>query len=271
MRAALFFAAGTVLLAQEMPVEERRTIQKTLSAKRLEVDNVNGYVHVTGYDGKEIEATVEEIVRGESKDRIADAHKDVKLDITQPSDMARMYVDGPFRCHCSDGWRHYGYRVTYNFDIKAPLDTVVYLRTVNQGDLKVDGIAGDYDLSGVNVPVELLEASGSGRAYSVNGAVRVVFRSNPRAASTFGSLNGRVDLYFQPDLAADLRMKTFNGKFYTDFEITPLPPRQAAAERRDGKLVYRADRYTSARVGAGGPEITFDGFNGDVHILKREK
>jgi len=257
-----------VLLAAS--VEEKQTIQKSFpNAKRIEVENVNGSIRVTGYDGREVQVTVNETFSADSKEKLEQARKEVKLDISTPQEgTVRLYVDGPFRDKCRE--HDQGYRFRHEFEIKAPRDVTVYLRNVNGGSVKVENVAGDYDVENINGGVEMLETAGSGRAYALNGGLKVLFRSNPRASSYFGSLNGKVDLFFQPNLAADLRMKTFNGNIYSDFEVTPLPAHQATAERRDGKLVYRADRFTGGRVGHGGPEIKLDGFNGDIRILKRQ-
>lgn len=259
------------------PVEEKQTIQKTFSsAKRIEVDNVNGSIRVVGYGGREVQLTVYETLTADSKEKLEQARQEIKLDISTPSEgTLRLYVDGPFRCKCRDGSVSFhehepGYTFRHEFEIKAPRDAAIYLRNVNGGAIKVEDIAGDYDVKNINGGVEMLETAGSGKAYSLNGGLKVLFRSNPRAESYFGSLNGRVELFFQPNLSADLRMKTFNGGIYSDFEVTPLPARAATTERRDGKLVYRADRFTSGRVGNGGPEIKLDGFNGDIRILKRQ-
>lgn len=258
-------------------VEEKQTIQKTFpAAKRIEVENVNGSIRVTGYEGREVQLTVYETLAGDSKEKLEQARREIKLDITTPQEgTLRLYVDGPFRCQCRDGSvsfreRDPGYTFRHEFEIKAPRDTAIYLRNVNGGAIKVENIAGDYDVRNINGRVEMLETEGSGRAYSLNGGLKVLFRSNPRAESYFGSLNGRVELFFQPNLSADLRMKTFNGGIYSDFMVTPLPARAGTTERRDGKTIYRADRFTSARVGNGGPEIKLDGFNGDIRILKRQ-
>jgi hypothetical protein len=258
-------------------VEEKQTIQKSFpAATRIEVENVNGSIRVTGYDGREVQLTVHETLSADSKEKLGQARKEVKLDISTPREgTLRFYVDGPFRCKCRDGsvhfdWREPGYTFRHEFEIKAPRDAAIYLHNINGGPIHAENMAGDSDVETINGAVEMIEAAGSGRAYSLNGGLKVLFRSNPRAASYFGSLNGRVDLFFQPDLAADLRMKTFNGNIYSDFPVTPLPARAAAAERHNGKLVYRAERFTGGRVGAGGPEIKLDGFNGDIRILKRQ-
>ncbi len=258
-------------------LEEKQTVQKTFpAAKRIEVENVTGSIHVTGYDGREVQLTVNETFRADTKEKLDQAMKEVKLDITTQGDTLRMYVDGPFRCKCDDrssvnfSRRRAGYEFRHEFEMRVPRNTEVYLRNINGGPVKVENVTGNYDVENINGGVEMIETAGSGRAYSLNGGLKVVFDRNPREASYFGSLNGPVDLMFQPDLSADLRMKTFNGHIYSDFEVTPLPNREAAAERRNGKLVYRADRFTGARIGSGGPEIKLDGFNGDIRIIKRK-
>jgi hypothetical protein len=271
------FAAPLVAAVEEKAVIERAFTVSDPQAARIEVENVWGDIRVTGNSGREVKILARETVSAPTKERIADARRDVKLDISQSGDTVRLYVDGPFRCNCRDGnsgWRggrDTSYTVTYDFEIQAPAGASVFLRTVNDGEIKVSGISGDYDINNVNGGVEVLEAAGSGRVYALNGGVKVTFRGNPKAESYYGSLNGPVDLYFQPDLSADLRMKTFNGEIYSDFPVTALPRRLAKAERREGRTVYKSDRWTNARVGSGGPEIQLDGFNGDIRILKRER
>ncbi len=71
-----------------------------------------------------------------------------------------------------------------------------------------------------------------------------VFAENPKAASQFKSVNGDLDVIFQPKLSADLLMKTFNGGLFTDFDVMPLPTPAAAVERRNGMSVYRGSRFT---------------------------
>jgi hypothetical protein len=64
-------------------------------------------------------------------------------------------------------------------------------------------------------------------------------------------------------------MKTFNGGLYTDFDVQPLPGVMTpAAERRNGKFMYRANEFTRVRVGSGGPQITFETLNGNVRARR---
>jgi hypothetical protein len=76
-----------------------------------------------------------------------------------------------------------------------------------------------------------------------------------------------------PDrLAATLRMKSFNGGLFTDFEVQSTPaPKRVAAERRNGMYVYRSTDFTTVSVGGGGPELTLETLNGDVRVLRRSQ
>jgi hypothetical protein len=258
-------------------VEQRETIEKTFAvsgaARKVIVDNVEGSIQVTGRPGSEIRLVARKRLRADSPEKAAEARRDVSLDISQDGDTVRLYVDGPFRCR--DGGINFrgrqGYHVRYDFELQVPPDTAVNLKTVNDGEIKVEGVAGDYEVENINGGIQMVEVSGSGRVYALNGRVQVLFRENPRAASSFGSLNGEVRVSFQPSLAADLRFKTFNGGVYTDFPVTYLPVQAASGERRDGKFVYKSNEWSSVRVSRGGPELSFDAFNGNIRILNREQ
>jgi DUF4097 and DUF4098 domain-containing protein YvlB len=123
-------------------------------------------------------------------------------------------------------------------------------------------------VSNVNGRIEVSGVRGSGRAVTVNGPVAVTFAQSPRDVSEFRSVNGNVVVTFPGDLAADLRLKTFNGQLLTDFDVQPLPVDTAVGQQRAGRFVYRSNGTTAVRVGAGGPQLTFDTLNGDVRILR---
>jgi hypothetical protein len=261
-------------------VEEKEAIQRTFTqgAKSLDIDNLSGSIEISGYDGSEIQMTANKTIRARTRETLQDAKNEVKLDITEKNGKLSLYVDGPFRCQCRDGSsgfrneRHdLGYDVIYDFTLRVPRQTDLWLRTVNRGNIKVENTSGAFDVNNVNGGVELLEMGGSGRAYALNRPLKVTFSRNPAADSYFGSLNGVVDVEFQPGLSADLRFKTFNGHVYTDFETTALPASATAPERRDGKFIYRRNGFAGVRVGNGGPELKFDAFNGDVRIVNRGK
>jgi len=276
----IFAALGLATLGadDDLGVEERETIERTFpAAKSIDIDNADGSITVTGTDTREVKVEIHKTIRARSGEKVQEAKREVRLDMTQQGDELRLYVDGPFRCKCGDGSfnyrgsHYYGYEVSFDFAVKAPRDTNVRLRTVNHGNIRLENTAGAFDVENINGGVDLVEVAGSGHAYALNRPLKVLYSRNPAGASDFGSLNGDVEVAFRPDLSADVWLKTFNGQAYTDFDVTALPSRPAVREQHDGKFVYKSHQFYGVRVGHGGPDLKFDAFNGDIRIRNREK
>jgi len=257
---------------------EQETIQKTFTMpagqKSLEIDNIWGSIEVVADATDKIEMTVLRTNRAESKDQLERAKKEVTLDISQDAGALKVYINGPFRCQCDD-CRHSrdddGYVVKMDFKVRVPRDTDVHLKTVNQGRVTVRGTNGSFSVRNVNGDIAMDGISGSGTARTVNGPVKVSFRENPHDNSEFKTVNGSVELRFAHDLSADFRFKTLNGGIYSDFPVTAQPVHPMQAEHRGAKVIYRADRYTEARVNAGGPQIQVENLNGDIRILENHE
>lgn len=261
-----------------MKVQEEETIQKTLTfqnprkPKEIIVDNIFGAIDVEGYNGQEVKLTALKTIKARTEDKIQKARQEVTLDITEEGNTIDLYVNGPFRCHNRDrvrDWRDPGYRVHYEFKLKVPHKTDVILKTVTDGDILVTDIEGDFDIKNVNGKIEMSGLAGSGNAHTVNGKIKIQFRKNPTTDCSFKTINGDIDIDFTQGLSADFRLKTFNGDAYSDFPIDYLPVRSAEKGRRDGKFIYKSDRFIGVRIDKGGPEIKMDTLNGDLLIKKR--
>jgi hypothetical protein len=257
-------------------VEDNEKIDRSFSftggdAHKLLVDNISGFVHVTGYSGAQVQVSVAKHIGADSTAALSEAKRDVKLDMSQQGNFVRLYVEGPFRNTNGDGVNYrgddyYGYRVTFDYEIQVPFDTELVLKSINDGDIVVRKTAGAYTVNGLNGGIEMQEISGSGSVRTLNGPVKVAFTRNPAKSSEFHSLNGNVDVYFQPTLNADLSFKTLNGGIYTDFDVVTRPV-ATSGQNVDGKFLYRVDRRNmTARTGSGGPELKFDTLNGSIRL-----
>lgn len=260
------------------PVREQQTIQKTLTLSgapmRLIIDNVDGYVHVTGASGSQVQVTAHKVIRAETESDLRDAKSEVNLNMTEKPGTVSVYYDAPWRCNgegrgCHDQQRRF-YTVSYDIDIRAPRDARLVVSTINNGDIRIDGSTGDFDISNINGGIAMTGAAGSGDVHTINGPISVHFAKNPSGATSFKSINGQLDAYFQPGLSAELLFKTFNGQIYSDFEVSPGAAHVAKAEQHDGRFVYHGDRARSARVGRGGPELSFDAFNGNIRLHREQ-
>jgi len=274
--------AGTLLLgALDFKFEEREDIKQTLrfsnltQAKHVIVDNLNGAIAVTGYNGNEVQLVAKRLARGRTQEKLARAKQEVVLDISEQSNVIKLYVDGPFRCKNGEtnyrGSRYYGYEVQFDFTLQVPYATDLTLKTINEADIKVENVAGEFDVDNINGGVTMLDVAGGGHVYALNEDVEIRFKKSPDRASYFGSLNGDVRVSVPEDFGATVRLKTFNGEIYTDFPATYIASRAPERERENGKFVYRSDQAFGVRLGNGGPELEFENFNGDIFIVKNEQ
>jgi hypothetical protein len=261
-------------------VERTEVIEKTLrfgatgGERLVVVDNVFGSIEVTGYDGAEVRVTVRKTIVARSEDKAAKADEVITLDITEENELIELYVDGPYRDRGrreSDwrGFKREGYKVKYDFEIMVPKECAVELKTVNDGDISVSGVTGDFDVNNVNGEIEMKDIRGSGDVYAVNGKVSIGFGRNPGGDCSIGTINGDVRLYFRPDLSADFYLKTMNGEAFTDFEVSALPTRTVSNDKHNGKTVYKIGHMSGVRAGRGGPEFELSTLNGDMFILSQ--
>ena len=255
-------------------LDEKETIRRTFdtgsAGRKLLVDNIHGFVHVSGYNGTQVQVSMEKRIYADSNEAMAEAKRDVKMDMSQQGNFVRLYEDGPFRTANGTNYRgdnYYRYRVVFDFDVQVPFDTELVLKALNNG-IQVKKTTGDYDIHGLNGAIEMEDVAGSGLVSTLNGKVKVTFSKNPAKATQFKTLNGSVDVWFQNGLNADLKFKKLNGGIYTDFEVAALP-RTITGGGSNGKFVYRSDRQTTGRAGKGGPELSFDTLNGNIRLHSR--
>jgi hypothetical protein len=248
--------------------EEHETIDRTFklaaggSAAKLAADTVNGFIHVTGNAGAEIQVKVQKHVFARSKEAMADARKDVKLDMTQQDNVVRLSADGPFRWR--GGEDDYGYRVIFDCEIQVPVGAALDLHTLN-GAIQVKNSSGDFQIRTLNGPVEMEEIGGSGSVHTLNGRVKVAFSRNPARESSFHTLNGAIDVYFHSTPDVDLAWHTLHGGLFADFEVTTVPGAIKGAGHGD-RLVYRTGGNMKVRAGKGGPELSFHTLNGPIRL-----
>jgi hypothetical protein len=268
--------------ASRYEVVDESAMTRTLSfaaggGRALDVRNITGFIHVEGTNDASVQMSIRKVVRAETRDDLAEAQRDVRLDFKDGGPRVEATVTDRSGHVCGEPWNdreprrdHVHYEVRFDFTIRMPRNASLRLCTINGGDVVVNGTQGDFDVTNVNGLIDMRQVAGSGRAHTVNGPVTVTFIANPQQPSSFKTVNGNVDVLFLDGLAADFSMKTFNGGLFTDFDVQPLPSGAAAGERRDGRFVYRGNEFTRVRVGRGGPQITFETLNGNVRARRAE-
>jgi hypothetical protein len=277
MGAALAVVFALTLSASAQPRPRRdwdyrsapRVTERTLTlgaAPRIVVDNITGPITVTGDGGAQVRFTATEIIRARSQSALARGEREVKLDVTPGADGLRLYVDGPFRCgEACMHWDNPGYEPKFTFVLHVPRGSSVDLRTVNGGEVRATGVSGRFRVRNVNGGIDLADMGGAGEATTVNGPVEARFTRNPASDCRFRTVNGKISLYLQPGLNANLRLNTLNGDVYSDYPAAPVATR-ARADRDGRMIVFRRGRMTAARIGAGGPTLDLHTLNGSIFL-----
>ena len=231
------------------------------------VKNIIGPIHVTGHDANRVEMHATETVRGDLQADIERARAEMQLRTeTEPGRVAFRVrnIDGDSGRRNSN-WDNYS--IAYDIELRVPRGATLEISTVNDGDVTVEDVIGEFDLKNVNGAVRLVRAGGGGSIHTVNGDVDASFARSPSEATSFHTVNGEVDVTFPANLSAELAFHTLQGDVFTDFDVESLsaPPEV----RRDrGRYVMNTNRNSAFRVGTGGERHTFNTLNGDILVRK---
>lgn len=155
-----------------------------------------------------------------------------------------------------------------DFTIMVPKNFSLKLGAVNNGNIVVNGVHGDMEISNTNGAITLNNIGGSVIADALNRDIVVTFEAiDSGAPMAFTSLNGNLDVTFPSSVKATIKARTENGNVYTDFEMVQRTTSNVK-ENRNSKGVYKVnvDKWILGEINGGGPEMLFKTLNGNVLI-----
>ncbi|NAY92755.1 hypothetical protein GTQ34_12590 [Muricauda sp. JGD-17] len=227
----------------------------------LKVEQLSGSINVIAYEGKEVivKVMVGEVENsGQSKygmKRIGGSG----LSISAEEENNVVKID-------NEAWN----RKT-DFEIKVPKNFSLKLKTVNDGDIYVEGVSGDMEISNVNGHITLKNVSGSAITDTTNGEVKVNFNSVKEDSDmAFSSFNGNVEVTFPSMIKANVKAKSDMGEIYSDFNMA-ISEREPKVEKGQSARGYKVkiEQWLRGTINGGGPEILFKTFNGDILIKSK--
>ncbi len=216
-RKALIVAAAVLMLAaagctDTVVKEEFNQAYQVRSGTVVSVKNPNGSVTITGWDEDIVEiSAVKESQQGQD----ALDEVDINIDIADELLIETM--------HPSDN-----FIVSVSYDIKVPVDLLIGIIECTNGDITLENVNGNPDLSTSNGTISAVNVNGIVSAVSSNGDITAtgvrsmdtVITSNGNITAElpaiYGNLeiktsNGSIVLLLSPALAVDLDAKTSNG------------------------------------------------------------
>jgi len=285
----LLLLTATMACAQTYTEKITRefAFEKKSADNALIIANINGHVTVTGYAGDKVLVEVTRTIWGKTADRLERGKADLQLGIKDLADTLIFYVDIAGTCNqfgrdpkhnsrrggwgylWQEGRRCEGCQTTYDYSldfvVKVPESLHVLASTINKGNITIRGVKGAVVAENINGSVSMSDLAREAELTTINGDVTIDVQQNPAKACRFYTLNGDINANFRKGLAAELSFESFNGEFYTDLDaIQPLPATLEKAA--DGMAIVTGRTLPDARVGAGGPLLDFETFNGNVYL-----
>jgi DUF4097 and DUF4098 domain-containing protein YvlB len=232
---------------------------------RLEITLFQGDIEVRAYDGNEVVVTTDAEVRNANEPEaprsdglVRIASSSVGMTVEENANTVSVRMD--FNPRGAD------------VVVRVPRRTSVKASLVNGGDVEIEGVTGEHELSNVNGDVIATDISGSAVINSTNGDVRASFTQvDSSKPMSFNSFNGDIDVALPSNLAADLIVASQQGDVYTDFAVVAQNAQGVVESSGDGAGTRRPrwNRTTRYAIGGGGSTIQFQTFNGDIMIRKR--
>jgi DUF4097 and DUF4098 domain-containing protein YvlB len=213
---------------------------------RVELDNINGDVHISTWDRNEVK--VDAVKYADSKDRLDDARIDVD------SDKNHLSIRTKYRDHdltFNRGSHNNPPSVEYTLTVPrtARLDEI---KLIN-GEFDVTGVSGEVHASCINGRLEAHNLSGRAELSTINGHLEARFDQLPGPSIELKSVNGSVALTIPSDSKAEIEASTVSGGIENDFGLHVNNHRFVGHELR-------------GELGNGGPRIKLENVNGRIQI-----
>jgi hypothetical protein len=268
MKAVIFSLMGILsvmeLYGQNSPQQLVVPLSDPAKPGTLELNLQNGTIKVTGYTGKDV------IINISTDQKKYDEGEDTRdglkripnnsIGITAREESNMVKVN-------SDNWNK-----SVFLDIQVPKNFNLKLRDINDGNITVENVSGNMDISHVNGGISLIDISGTAVVNTTNGDVKVSFvKVTPDTPMAFSSFNGNVDVTFPSDTKATVKMKSDHGEIYTDFDmnLSKTPPK-VENKQESGEYKISMEEWVNGTINSGGPLISFKTFNGDILVRKRK-
>jgi hypothetical protein len=154
--------------------------------------------------------------------------------------------------------------------LSVPAGGSFNLKTINNGNIQVDGVAGEFELSNINGQIILNNISGSVVASTINGDIKATFdKVTPNTPMAFSTLNGKIDLNFPSTVKMNIKARTDQGDIFSDFEIGSLKSSPKVVRKNEnGYTKIEASEWVTGTINGGGAETMLKSFHGDIYIRK---
>jgi DUF4097 and DUF4098 domain-containing protein YvlB len=178
---------------------------------RIELENINGPVHITAWDQNEVK--VDAVKYANTKERLDEA----KIEVDAESDFVSIRTQYPDHNNTFDGgWNDpAGVEYTVTVPRTARLDEI----SLVNGSLDIHGVAGEVRASCVNGKLTAQDLRGRMELSTVNGKLDAQLPQLGDDSIRLSSVNGGLEVTLPSDANARIDASTVSGGIDDDFGL----------------------------------------------------
>jgi DUF4097 and DUF4098 domain-containing protein YvlB len=226
--------------------EEFHQTYPITSEARVELDNINGAVHISSWDRNEVK--VDAVKYADSKERLEEA----KIEIESGQDYVSIrtrYPDHDNNWNWGSHNNPAGVEYTLTVPRNAKLDEI---KLIN-GALDITGVAGEVRASCINGRLEAHDLAGRAKLSTINGRMDAHFAQLSGQDIELNSVNGSLELTIPSDSNAEVEASTVSGGISNDFGLHVNHHQFVGHDLR-------------GEIGKGGAHIRLSDVNGRIEI-----
>ncbi|HVR24074.1 MAG TPA: DUF4097 family beta strand repeat-containing protein [Candidatus Polarisedimenticolia bacterium] len=226
--------------------EEFHQTYALTSDGRVELDNINGAVHISTWDQNEVK--VDAVKYADSKERLEQA----RIDIDSGTDHLSIRTKYPDH-DLTFNWGSHNNPASVEYTLTVPRTVRLDEIKLINGSLDVAGVTGEVHASCINGRLEAHNLSGRADLSTINGHLDAQFDQLRGSSLELKSVNGSVELTIPSDSKAEIEASTVSGGINNDFGLHVNHHSFVGHDLR-------------GELGNGGPRIKLSNVNGRIEI-----
>jgi DUF4097 and DUF4098 domain-containing protein YvlB len=227
--------------------EEFHKVYPFSAQGRIQVENLNGPVHISGWDRDEVK--VDAVKSAWTKERLDEARIEIRAEQNELS----IRTEYPEHDHTFNSDDEHGNPASVEYTITVPRQARLDEIKLVNGRLDVQDVAGEIRASCVNGRIQAHNLQGPVEMNTVNGELDASVDQLPSSELKLSSVNGRLRVTLPSDAKAELKASTVSGNITDDFGL-PVTRHQFVGRSLHGQL------------GGGGTLVKLSNVNGQIEI-----
>src|SRR5882762_7942044 len=179
---------------------------------RVDLDNINGAVHISAWDRNEVK--VDAVKYAGTKDRLDEA----RIEVDSGKDYLSIHTK--YRDHdLNFNWGSHNNPAGVEYTLTVPRTARLDEIKLINGSLDITGVSGEVRASCINGRLEAHNLSGRARLSTINGRLDARFDQLAGSSIELNSVNGSVELKIPSDSKAEIDASTVSGNIDNDFGL----------------------------------------------------